>query len=131
MYLFPSTITLFTLLQPFSFPYHFISPLFFSSFLPPLPFHLPTILYINIVLPLSLHLPLFCLFLFTPSYYKFVTISSILCIVFPHKKKVHSFSLFLNFLVDFFIFLASLLSVDNFLYSLKLYFGLMRFSFVF
>ena len=49
----------------------------------------------------------FCLFLFTPSYYKFVTITSILCIVFSHKKKVPSLSL--NFLVDFFIFLASLL----------------------
>ena len=35
----------------------------------------------------------FCLFLFTPSYYKFVTISSILCIVFPHKKMVPSLSL--------------------------------------
>ena len=50
---------------------------------------------------------------------------------FPHKERF-SLSLSLNFLVDFFkIFLASLLWVDNFLYSLKLYFGLMQFSFVF
>ena len=43
----------------------FLSPLPFhlpttsSIFLSPLPFHLPTTLYINIILPLSLHLPLF------------------------------------------------------------------------
>ena len=43
----------------------FFSPLPFhllitsSIFLPPLYFHLPTTLYINIILPLSLHLPLF------------------------------------------------------------------------
>ena len=54
---------------------------------PPLPFHLPTTLYINIILLLSLHLPLFCLFLFTLSYYKFVTIYFILCMVFSHKKR--------------------------------------------
>ena len=34
-----------------------------SIFLPPLPFHLPTTIYINIILPLSLHLPLFLFFL--------------------------------------------------------------------
>ena len=110
-----------------SLPFHL--PTTSSIFLPPLPFHLLTTLYINIILPISLHRSLFLLFLFTLSYYKFVTISSILCIVFSHKKKM--FSLSLDFLVNLFIFLASLLQVDNFLYSLKLYFGLMRFSFVF
>ena len=80
----------------------FLSPLPFhlpttsSFFLPPLPFHLPTTLYINIILPLSFRLPLFCLFLFTPFYYKFVTISSILCIIYSHKKGSLSLSLSLS-----------------------------------
>ena len=84
---------IFTLLQPFFLPYLFISSLpstLISFFLFPFIF-----IY-------------FCLFLFTHSYYIFVTISSILCIVFPYKKRF-SLSLSLNFLVDFFIFLASLL----------------------
>ena len=119
---------IFTLLQPFSLSYHFIFPLplqsfsLFYIFISPLP---STLISFFIFPCIFLY---FCLFLFTPSYYKFVTISSILCIVFPHKKMVLSLSL--NFLVDFF-FLASLLQIDNFLYSLKLYFGLMQFSFVF
>ena len=68
----------------------------FSNLSPPLPFYLPTTLYINIIHLLSLHLPLFCLFLFTLSYYKFVTIYSIICMVFSHKKKVLSLSLSLT-----------------------------------
>ena len=90
-------------------PFHL--PTTSSIFFPPLPFHLPTTLYINIIFPLSLHLPLFCLFLFTFSYYKFITISSILCIVFPsQKKKVPLRTLSLSiFWWIFFIFLASLL----------------------
>ena len=113
IYLFTSTITLFTLLQPFSFPYHFISPLFFQFFSLPYLFisPLPSILISFSLFPFIFFY--FCLFLFTPSYYKFVTISFILCIVFPCKKKKVpslSLSLSLNFLVDFFfIFLASLL----------------------
>ena len=78
------------------------------AFLFPLPFHLPTIFSIFLPLylfisPLSSTLILFslfpfiffyfCIFLFTPFYYKFVTISFILCIVFPYKKKVRSLSL--------------------------------------
>ena len=55
----------------------------------------------------------FCLFLFTPFIYKFVDISSILCIIFPHKKKKKkrkgslslSLSLSLKLLVDFLFFL--------------------------
>ena len=77
------------------------------TFRPHLPFHLPTTsptflpyLFIS-PLPsklISFFLFLFiflyfCLFLFTPSSYKFVVISSILCIVFPHNKKVVSLSL--------------------------------------
>ena len=152
---------IFTLLQPLSLPYLFISPLpstlisfiifpfiflyfchnLFSfhfliiifniflfhiytspTFLPPLPFHLPTTsptflllspshlpttLYINIILHLSFHLPLFLSLLIHLSYYKFVTISFILCIVFPYKKKkVLSLSLSLshthNFWVNFY-----------------------------
>ena len=111
-YLFTSTITLFTLLQPFSFPYHFISPLFFQFFSLPYLFisPLPSILISFSLFPFIFFY--FCLFLFTPSYYEFIIISSILCTVFPHNKKVVSlslcFSLSLKFLVDFF-FLAYLL----------------------
>ena len=84
---------IFTLLQPFSFPYLFISPLLLQPFslpylfISPLPFKLISFfLYPFIFL-------YFCLFLFTPSYYKFVDISSILCVVFPHNKNVVSLSL--------------------------------------
>ena len=63
---------IFTFLQPLSLSYFFISPL-------------PSTL-ISFFLFLFIFL-YFCLFLFTPSYYKFVTISYILCTVFPHKKK--------------------------------------------
>ena len=40
-----------------------ILPTTSPTFFPPFPFHLPTTLYINIVFPLSLHLPLFFSFL--------------------------------------------------------------------
>ena len=43
----------------FLFPLPFHLPTIFSIFLPPLPFHLPTTLYVNIILPLFLHLLLF------------------------------------------------------------------------
>ena len=78
---------IFTILQPFSLPYHFISPLLLQSFsllylfISPLP---STLISFFLFPFIFLY---FCLFLFTLSYYKFVTISSILCIVFPHKKK--------------------------------------------
>ena len=95
------------------------------TFLPPLPFHLPTTSLTFLLLSFS-HLlisPLlstlisffifpfiflyFCLFLFTLFYYKFVTISFIPCIVFPYKKKGSlslslSLSLSHNFWVDFY-----------------------------
>ena len=115
-------IEIFTLLQPFSLPYHFISPLLLQSFsllyffISPLP---STLISFFIFPFIFLY---FCLFLFTLSYYKFVTISSILYIVFPHKKKVPSLSLplslspSLNFLVDFY-----------FLFFLHLYFMLIIF----
>ena len=99
-------------LQPFTLPYLFISPLLSTliSF-----FHFPFIfLY-------------FCLFLFTPSYYKFVPISSILCIVFPKKKGSLSLSQFFG---GFFYF-SCISSLGWFLYSLKHYFELVWFSFVF
>ena len=110
-------------LSPTSFyPYLFIFPLsttlyiniLFISPLPfTLPFHLPTTLYINIILHLPFFFFFFCPFLFTTSYYKFVILSSIFYNLFPHKKKRFPLSpppsLSLNFLVDFFIFLASLL----------------------
>ena len=41
---------------------------FFPTFLPSSLFHLPTTFYLNITIHFSLHLSLFCLFLFTPSY---------------------------------------------------------------
>ena len=104
---------IFTLLQPFSPLYHFIFPLLLQSFFLPSLFisTLPSTLISFFLFPFIFLY--FCLFLFTPSYYKFFIISSILCIVFPHKKKKKvpslSLSLSLNFLVDFFIFLTSLL----------------------
>ena len=136
IYLFTSTITLFTLLQPFSFPYHFISPLFFQFFSLPYLFisPLPSTLILFSIFPFIFLY--FCLFLFTLSYYKFVTISFILCIVFPYKKKgslslslslTHTPTIFEQIFIFYFIFLASLFQVDNFLYSL-IYFRLMRFS---
>ena len=111
IYFFTSTITLFTLLQPFSFPYHFISPLFFQFFSLPYLFisPLPSTLISFSLFPFIFFY--FCLFLFTPSYCKFVTISFILCIVFPYQKKKGSLSLSLslNFLVDFFFSCISIL----------------------
>ena len=92
----------FTLLQPFSLPYLFISPLLLQLFffphllISPLPF---TLISFFIIPFIFLY---FCLFLFTPSCYKFVTISFILCIVFPYKKNVLSLSLTHNFWVDFY-----------------------------
>ena len=122
---------IFALFQPFSLPYHFISPLLLQSFFLSYLFISPlssTLISFFLFPFIFLY---FCLFLFTSSYYKFVTVSSILCIVFPHKKKKKKVPFIsLNFLVDFF-FLALLLQVDNFLNFLKFYFGLMRFSFVF
>ena len=44
-----------------------------------------TTLYLNFILTLSLYLPLFCLFLFSLSYYKIFIFSSILCIVSSHR----------------------------------------------
>ena len=86
----------FTLLQPFSLSYIFISPLLLQPFsfphllISPLPF---TLISFFIFPFIFLY---FCLFLFTPSYYKFVTISFILCIVFPYKKNVLSLALSLS-----------------------------------
>ena len=108
---------IFTFLQSFSLPYHFISPLLLQPFFF-LYLFISSLLLLHFSLPHFFISPIpsilisfflfpfiflyFCLFLFTPSYYKFITISSILCIVFPHKiKKVLS----LNFLVDFLFFL--------------------------
>ena len=83
---------MFTLIQGFSLPYHFISPLLQSFSLSDLFIsQLPSTL-ISFFLFLFIFL-YFYLFLFIPSYYKFVTISSILCIVFPHKKKAPPLSL--------------------------------------
>ena len=99
---------IFTLLQPFSLPYHFISPLLFKSFSLPYLFISPlrsTLISFSLFPFIFLY---FCLFLFTPSYYKFVIITSILCIVFPHKKKKKRFPLslpFSKFFGGFFFFL--------------------------
>ena len=87
----------------FLLPLPFHLPTTSPTFLPPLSFHLPITLYINIILPLSIHLHLLCLFLFIPSYYKFVTTSSILCIVFPHKKCSLSHNFFVDFFLKFFL----------------------------
>ena len=121
---------IFTLFEPFSPPYHFIFPLLLQSFSLSYIFisPRPSTLISFFLFPFIFFY--FCLFLFTPFYYKFVTISFILSIVFSYKKK-GSLSLSLNFFGGFFIFLVSLLQANNFLYSLKLYFRLMRFILVF
>ena len=97
---------IFTLLQPFSLPYLFISPLLLQLFSLPYLFIslLPSKLISFFLFPFIFLY--FCLFLFTFSYYKFVVISSILCITFPHNKKVVSFSL--KLLVDFFSCISTL-----------------------
>ena len=83
-----------------SFPYIFISPV-------------PSTLLSLFIFPFIFLY--FCLFIFTSSYCKFVILSSILCIVFPHKKLSLSLSLSLShthtifFGVFFFIFPTSLL----------------------
>ena len=96
---------IFTLPQHFSYPYLFIFPLLLQ------PFSLPYLFISSLSSTLisfflfSFIFLYFCLFLFTPSYYKFATNFSILYMVFPHKKRL-SLSLSLNFLVDlFFIFI--------------------------
>ena len=86
----------------FQFSYNFFNIYLFLKYLYflqsfSIPYHLLTTLYLNI----TLHLPFFCSFLFTHSYYKCIIISSILYILFPHKKG----SLSLNFLVKFLFFL--------------------------
>ena len=84
---------IFTLLQPFSLPYLFICSLLLQPFslsylfISPLPSKLISFFLFPFIFLY------FCLFLFTSSYYKFVTVSFILCIVFPHNKKVLSLSL--------------------------------------
>ena len=88
----------------YPFATHYSSHSFTSSLGPP---------YLFLFLFISLY---FCLFIFTLSYYKFVTISSILYIVFPHNKKALSLSLSINFLVDFY-----------FLFFLHFYFRLIVF----
>ena len=101
---------IFRLLQPFSLPYRFISPLLLQSFSLPYLFisPLPSTLISFFLFPFIFLY--FCLFLFTLSYYKFVTISSILYIVFPHKKKVPSLSLS-KFFGGFFIFFSNFLII--------------------
>ena len=68
------------------------------TFLPPLPFHLPTTIYFNITLHLSFHLLLFCLFLFTLFYYKFVILFHSLHIFFSVISLSLSLLIFLFYL---------------------------------
>ena len=110
---------LFTLFQPFYLPYFFISPLLLQPFSLPYLF-ISSLLIQPFSIPYLFISPLpsklisfflfpfiflyFCLFLFTPSNYKFVDISSILCIVFPHNKNVVSLSqIFGGFFILFFL----------------------------
>ena len=93
----------------------------FSNIYPPLLFYLPTTLYINIILLPSLHLSLFCLFLFTLSYYKFVTIYSILCMVFSNKKRFSLSQFFDEFFIHSSIY-AKLLIFGNPFFSFFLLF---------
>ena len=87
-----------------------------STILLLLPFHLSTTLYFNIVIHLSLHLPLFVFsypFTFTIN----LSLFSILCIFFSHKKVFFfSLSLFLslNVLLDFYFLLHLRFRLINF-----------------
>ena len=85
---------IFILLQPFSLLYIFISLLPSTS----ISFFLFPFIFLY-----------FCPFLFTPSYYKFINISYIICIDFLHKNRFSlslSLSLSLSiFLMDFLFFL--------------------------
>ena len=83
---------IFTLLQPFSLLYLFISPLLLQPFSLPYLFISPLSFKLILLFLFPFIFLYFCLFIFTPFYYKFVTISSILYIIFPKKKK----SLFLS-----------------------------------
>ena len=89
-----------------NFPIIFLIFTISLTFLPPLLFHLPTIIYLNITIHLPLYLPLFCLFLLTTSYYKFFILSFILCIFFPYKRVISlSLSLSLSLSIFWWIFL--------------------------
>ena len=79
-----------------------LSPTFLILFT----FSFPQTFHLDITLPLSFYLPLFCFFLLSSSYYKFVIHSSILYIIFSHKKVVISHSFSLNFLVDFYFYFS-------------------------
>ena len=94
---------IFTLLQTFSFPYLFIFPLLLQSFSLPYLFNSPPSSKLISFFLFPLIFLYFRFFLFTPFYYKFIAISSILYILFPHNKKVLSLSL--KFLVGFLFFL--------------------------
>ena len=87
-------------------PFHL--PITFPTFFPPLPFHLPTTLYINIILPLFLRLLLFLSLLIHTIFYKFVTTSFVLCIVFPHKKDSLSLSLSIFWWIFYFSYISAL-----------------------
>ena len=93
IYIYTYIFLIFTFLQPFSLPYLFISFLLLQHFsliylfISPLP---STLISLFLFPFIFLY---FYLFLFTPAYYKFATISSILYIVFPHKKGTLSLSL--------------------------------------
>ena len=104
-----------TLILLYIFPFIFLY--FVSSSFPLLPFHLPTTLNLKITIHLFFHLSLFCLFIFTSSYYKFVILFSILCIIFPHKKISLSLSLSLSlsqYFLEYFFFLHLYFKLINF-----------------
>ena len=90
-------------------------------------FSSPQTFYLDITLPLSFYLPLFC-FIFIIII--LVIHSSILYIIFSHKKVVISHSLSLNFLVDFYFYFSCIfiLAWYKVLYFLEL-FWLMGLSF--
>ena len=105
-------------------PYCYISFNFSFSILF---FHLSMSLNLNVTIPYIFLFILFLFFLSPSSYYKCVILS-----YFPtKKKKIYYYSLslshffFLLFWVDFLIF-VSILYVDEFFYSLDLFFRLMQ-----
>ena len=110
----------------------FLTFTLFPTFLLLFTFSSPQKFYLDITLPLSFYLPLICFFSLSSSLYKFVIYSSILYIIFSHKKVVISHSFSLNFLAVFYFYFSciSILAWKSFVLFRTL-FWLMGFSFVF
>ena len=110
-----------------------LSPTFLILFT----FSSPQTFYLDITIPFSFFLPLFCFFLSLPSYYKFVTLFHSLHSFLSQKGSL-SLSLSQNVLVDFYFLLHLRFRLRNFSvfknsnlgwYDLVLYFKLLSLLF--